>query len=165
MGILPEYIHMLAVIRPTGFLDLLALADKAGIPRGSIAPGAACVIILALTAWCVLAHGRGRELLSLSLLAFLSYVVFFHHIYDLIVLVFPLTFLFTPERHDRPAVSALLVATVVLTWFLEKPVYVLRHQYPGTTTEMVYVGYYWTTVATFYASAIAVGLALVRRTH
>jgi hypothetical protein len=162
VGILPEYVHMLTVVRPRGFLDISSLADQAGISRGSVVTLATSAAVAALTTWCVLFHGRGRPLLSLSLLGFLSYALFFHHTYDLFVLIFPLTFLFTPERHAQRGLSALFIAIVVLTWFIEKPVYILRYQHPGPIAEIVYVGYYWTTAAVFYGSAIAVGVVLVK---
>jgi hypothetical protein len=162
IGILSEYVRMLAIVRPQGFLDIFSLADKAGIPRGSIAAGVVCGALFALTVWCVVVHGRTRVLLSLSLLGFLTYAVLFHHTYDLIVLVFPLVFLFTPERRKERVVSVLFVATIALTWFIEKPVYLLRHGHPGRMAEIIYEGYYWTTAAVFYTAAVAVGMALVR---
>ena len=160
-GILPEYLHMLTVVSPRGFLDIFSLADQAGLSRASVLAVVICGTVAALTTWCVLTHGRARPLLSLSLLGFLSHALFFHHTYDLFVLVFPLTFLFTPERREHRTLSALLIATIVLTWFIEKPVYLLRHHYPGASADIVYVGYYWTTAALFYTSAIAVGTVLV----
>ena len=163
LGILPEYLHMLAVVGPTGFLDIFSLADQVRIPRGSVVTLAICVAVVTLTTWCVVVRGQGRPLLSLSLLGVVSCAVFFHHTYDLFVLVFPLTVLFTPERRERRVLSVLLIATIVLTWFVEKPVYVLRHQHPGVTAELVYAAYYWSTAAVFYASAIALGMALAKR--
>lgn len=163
LAILPEYVHMLTVVSPRGFLDIFSLAAQTGISPGSAVTVAISLAVAALTTCCVLTRGRAHPLLSLSLLGFVSYALFFHHTYDLFILAFPLTFLFTPECRGRRALSALLTSTIALTWFIEKPLYLLRHQQPGVMAEMIYTGYWWTTAVVFYASAIAVGFALVAR--
>jgi hypothetical protein len=147
-----------------GHLNVLALAARAGI-EAKLLPLAATAI---LSAAVLLAAWRSRaddELALLSLLSLFAYAVVYHLGYDLVVLVFPLFYVFSRflQWHERDWLTqvwtVMLTVLLVWTWFADRLVQLMKLQHVDWVMQAYPV--YDAVLASWFYTTIAVGVVLI----
>ena len=154
------------VATTAGHLNVLGLAARAGI-EGKLLPLAATAV---LTIAVILAAWRSRandELAQLSLLGLFAYAVVYHLGYDLVVLVFPLFYVFSRflQWHERDRLTkvwtVMLAVLLVWTWFADRLVQLMKREHVDWVTQAYPI--YDAALASWFYAAIAVGVILIGR--
>lgn len=131
-----------------GYLDISALAYKLGISHRLI-PVIICVALTLLATIVMIKRGTGDDLLILSMLALLSYVLFLHLVYDLVLLIFPLCYVL---RNGLDGILAFLFAAcVALNWYVTRLVCFLTSRFESPFGGYLDTYYYVVVIFLFYA--------------
>ncbi len=147
-----------------GHLNVLGLAARAGM-TAKLLPLAATAILAAVV---ILAAWRSRandELALLTLLSLFAYAVVYHLGYDLVVLVFPLFYVFSRflQWHERDRLTqmwtVMLAVLLVWTWFADRLVQLLKVQHVDWVMRAYPV--YDAALASWFYATIAVGVVLI----
>jgi hypothetical protein len=144
-----------------GYVDINAVLHHLGLSAVPFLwPTLAAVLLLTAALvifWC----GTGQELRCLAVLSLLSTVVVYHRPYDMVVLAFALFYVLAQSRshwHDRTVL--LFGLCVLLTWFVEKPLFLLQMRSTNPLAQGVVSIYQWFVVALVY-TALVCGFAAV----
>src|ERR1700693_1649481 len=89
------------VVSSGGYIDFRAVLGQLGWTSWKYLWACAAGIVLAAATLICRYRGRGQELLTLSVLAVASMVLFFHLAYDAVVLIFPLFYVLSEKVQKR----------------------------------------------------------------
>lgn len=151
-----------------GSISTFSLALKFGI-ESPIAPAAVSILIITAACFVVLWFGQEDELLSLCLMSLVACVVVYHSLYDHVILVFPLAFLFLHFKGQAMSVDSgvkrvtllLLMALVLASWYLSRLADALPMLLPVPAASYPAIVVLACLTVTFYISVIATATAIV----
>jgi hypothetical protein len=148
LGPIRAYFHQIDPLgrfrSPVGEVDLFALADRLGLTElatWTALPAAIFIVICA--AAIVLRRQHEDELLNLSLLSLVSTVCFIHSAgYDLILLVFPLSYLARSFAADSKGVKTqplhiAFVVAITLSCYVLRAVEMMQNAVGGPTMGII----------------------------
>jgi hypothetical protein len=148
-----------------GYVDVNAVLHHLGMSSVPFLWPTLSVALLLAAAHVSFRYGKGQELLCLALLALLSSAVVYHRPYDMVVLVFALFYILAGSRsHWRDSIVVLFGLCVLLTWFVEKPVFLLQMRSTDPLAQGAINVYHWFVVAVVYTTLVC-GFAAVYLRH
>lgn len=143
-----------------GYLDFFELFNSSSISAPWFLPYLISGATLFLTA-CACLYKKNDDLLVLCLLSFLSTVVIYHRLYDYVVLIFPLIFLFK-SWEKKFFLKVLISLCLLFTWYVSRIIEVLRSKFSETDLWETKHIYFYLLILLWYTTIIYIFVAIAK---
>jgi hypothetical protein len=130
----PFQVAQIATTPTEGLFDIFAIFHQVGL-HSKILPACISISLMVMAVLLIIRGNDYDDLLMLTGLSFLALAVVFHADYDLVIMIFPLTYVVRDELNTR--LSLAIASCVFVTYFFDKIPYLLDLHFHDSVNKYV----------------------------